>query len=144
MYNLPYLVVVEHRFGRRWAHQVPNKGHVDGAHRFPWRLIRDWDNCGFKGTRVMLKTDQERAMTSAHAAAEEMIPSSVIPINNPVGESECNGRVENAIRRVQGKTRALRHGLEHCIKAKSPDASPIIEWLARWAAELLSKYSPGG
>ena len=61
----------------------------------------------------------------------------------PWGESECNGRVENAIRRVQEKIRTLRHQLEHNIKTRVPDDSPIMAWLIRWAAELLSKYAVG-
>ena len=34
-FNPPYLVAVEHRYGRVWAYQVQNKGHMDGAHRLP-------------------------------------------------------------------------------------------------------------
>ena len=30
-HNPPYLIVIEHRHGRCWAHQVPNKGVKDGA-----------------------------------------------------------------------------------------------------------------
>lgn len=142
-YNPPYLVVVEHRYGMCWAYRLLNKGHMDGAHWLPRRLIQDWDNCGFKEARIILKTDQEPAMTSVQTAVQELRPNAAIPVNSRVGESECNGRVENTIRRVQEKTRALRHGLEHGIKEKLPDDSPVIAWMVRWAAELLSKYAPG-
>ena len=67
----------------------------------------------------------------------------MIPINSPVGESACNGRVENSVRRVQEKMRALRHQLEHCIGEALPDQLPIMAWMARWAAKLISKYFPG-
>ena len=142
-WNPPYLVVVEHRHGRMWAYQTPQKGPNDEASWLPARLIQDWDNCGFKEMAIQLKTDQEPAMINLQAAIQEQRPKTVIPVNSPVGESESNGRVENAIRRVQEKTRALRHQLESNIKRKIPDSSPVMAWLVRWAAEVLSKYSCG-
>ena len=39
-HNPPYLVVIEHRHGRCWAHQVPNKGVNDGAHWVPKRIVQ--------------------------------------------------------------------------------------------------------
>ena len=54
-------------------------------------------------TRIVFKTDQEPAMTSVQTAVQELRPKDVIPINSPVGESECNGRVEDIIRRIQGR-----------------------------------------
>ena len=75
-------------------------------------------------------------------AIQDLNPE-IIPINSPVGESACNGRVENAVRRIQEKMKTLRHQLEGGIKQKIPDQSPIMAWMARWAAELISKYSAG-
>ena len=66
-----------------------------------------------------------------------------MPINSPLEESECNGRVENTIRRIQEKTRALRHAVEQGIKEKLQDDAPIMVWLVRWSAESISKYSVG-
>ena len=67
----------------------------------------------------------------------------MILTNSPVGESECNGRVENAIRRVQEKVRVLKHKIESNTKQKLHSDSPIMPWLVRWAAEFISKYAPG-
>ena len=55
-------------------------------------------------------------MVSLQAAVQSIRPKEVIPVNSPVGESESNGRVENAIRRVQEKSRVLRHQLEENMK----------------------------
>ena len=67
----------------------------------PKRLVSDWDNNGMKDAVIQLKTDQEPAIVTLQAAVQEVRKREVIPVNSPVGESECNGRVENAIRRVQ-------------------------------------------
>ena len=122
--NPPYLVVVEHRYGRIWAYQTPSKGPNDEAYWVLENLIQDWDNCGFKDVRIQLKTDQEPAMISLQGAIQDLRPKEVIQVNSPVGESESNGRVENAIRRVQEKSRALRHQLETNIKTKILDSTP--------------------
>ena len=62
-FNPPYLVVVEHTYGRCWAYQVPNKGCQDESQWVPRRLIQDWDNAGLTDMRIMLKTGQEPSMT---------------------------------------------------------------------------------
>lgn len=142
-WNPPYLIVVEHKYGRTWAYQKPNKGHHDESSWLPTRLIQDWYKCGLKDIAIRLKTDQEPSMVSLQRAVQSLRPKEVIPVNSPVGESESNGRVENAIRRIQEKSRVLRHQLEENMMVKLPDSSPVMAWLIRWAAELLSKYSCG-
>ena len=141
-HNPPYLVVIEHKHGRCWAHQVPNKGVNDGAHWVPKRILQDLDNNGLGDTRILLKTDQEPSIVCAQRAIQDLKPD-IIPINSPVGESASNGRIENAIRRVQEKMRTLRHQLEKGIGQTIPDQSAIMAWLAKWSAELISKYAPG-
>ena len=74
---------------------------------------------------------------------QEAMPNMIIPVNSPVGESESNGRVENSIRRVQEKIRTLRHHVEQHAKIKISEQSPVMAWMVRWAAELISKYSRG-
>ena len=80
-------------------------------------------------------------MLNVQTAMQELHPDRIIRINNPVGESECNGRIENAIRRLQEKITVLRHQIDSIIKHKISDEAPIMSWLVRWAAELLSKYA---
>ena len=75
--------------------------------------------------------------------AIQELKTNIIHIDSPVGESACNGRVENAVRRVQEKMRTLRRQLERGIGRTIPDNAVIMPWMARWAAELISKYAPG-
>ena len=141
-YNPPQLVMVDHGTGRVWAYRVPNKGILEGAAWLPRRISQDLDNCGYKDIRLQLKSDQDPAIVNLQTAIQEIRPNTV-PTNSPVGESESNGRAENAIRRIQEKTRTLRHQLENGIQQKVPDDSPIMSWLIRWAGELISKYAMG-
>ena len=140
--NPPQLIMVDHQSGRIWAYRTPNKGVLDEATWLPQRIVQDINNCGYAETKLQLKSDQEPAIVTLQTAIQEL-KTNVIPVNSPVGESESNGRVENAIRRVQEKIRTLRHQLETGIKCNIPDTAPIMAWLIRWAAEVISKYAPG-
>ena len=109
----------------------------------PRRILQDLDNAGFQDMRIITKTDQEPAIVEVQTAMQETRPNMIIPINSPVGESESNGRAENSIRRVQEKIRTIRHHVEQHAGVKIPEQSPIMAWMVRWAAELISKYSRG-
>ena len=76
------------------------------------------------------------------AAIQEIRTVPVLPVNSPVGESESNGRVENAIKRVQEKIRSLRSQIEHNTRQGIRDDTPIMAWLVRWAVELISRHAP--
>ena len=142
-YNPPHLAVIEHRRGRIWAYRVPNKGIMGDAKWLPKKIVNDLNDNGMQDVMWHVKTDQEPAIVALQSAIQELCPNRIIPTNSPVGESACNGRAENAIRRIQEKVRALRHQIESGMKKKLPDESPVMAWLVRWAAELLSKYAPG-
>ena len=142
-HNPSYLVALEHKHGRAWSYQTQNKGPTDEACWLPMRFIQDWDDCGFKEMRAQVETDQKPSMISLQRAIQSMRPKDAIPVNSLVGESERNGRVENAIRRVQETVRVLRHQIEYNTKSRLPETSPIMVWPVRWAAELISKYSCG-
>ena len=142
-WNPPHMVVTEHRHGRVWAHRVPNKGIHRDASWLPRRIVQDLDNSGMQNVKIITKSDQEPAIVDVQTAMQELRPDKMIPTNSPIGESESNGRAENSIRRVQEKVRTLRHHVEHKAKMKIPDDAPLVAWLVRWAAELISKYSRG-
>ena len=104
------------------------------------RVARDIDNIGHKDIKIIVKSDQERAVVALqHAIRKERI-GKIVCVNSPVGESESNGRVENAIRQVEEKVRTLkRHFEEEIGTVIEPDAT-IMSWMIRWAGELVSKF----
>ena len=64
-------------------------------------------------------------------------------VNSPVGESECNGRAEIPIRRVEVKVRTLRSFIEENTRRKIDMNKPFGTWLVRWAGGVLTKYTRG-
>ena len=91
----------------------------------------------------MFKGDQEASILALQQEVQRLRTGRSIPINSPVGESESNGRVENAIRRVQDKVRTLRAQIEGEAGIKVNELSNIMSWMVRWAAELVTKHSIG-
>ena len=99
--NPPHLIMVEHKKGRVWPYRVFFKGVNAEAAWLPKRMVQDWDNSGSKSATIQLKSDQEPSIVQLQTAIQQQKDTPVIPVNSPVGESESNGRVENAVRRVQ-------------------------------------------
>ena len=54
------------------------------------------------------------------------------PIESPVGESQCKGAVEQAVRRWQGQLRTLKHHYETDMNKTLPAARPLMKWLVLW------------
>ena len=135
-WNPPCLIVVEHRHGRVGAYQAPSKGPNDASWWVPSKLIQDLEDSGFKEARIQLNR-QGPSMVRPQSAVQDLRPKEVIPVNRLVGESESNGRVEHAIRRVHEKARAPRHPMEENLARKVADSVPIMAWLVRWVAERI-------
>ena len=94
--NKPMIVMEDRLVGTITAHMCMKKGPED-----KWiasRIAKDIEYCGYKGSRVVLKCDQEAALVAVQGEVAKMregVPT--IPRHSPVGESQSNGRVECAI-----------------------------------------------
>ena len=92
---------------------------------------------------VQIQSDQEPAIVNVQEEIRYLRKGRTICTNSPVGESESNGRAENAVKRVQVKFRALRSDLEEKLGTKIDMNKPFGSWLIRWAGEVLTKYTKG-
>ena len=59
------------------------------------------------------------------------------PNDLPARESQCNGAVEQAVRRWQGQLRTLKGHYEDNMGIKLPLAHPLMGLLILWAGEIL-------
>ena len=139
----PTLMAVDHTSGRVMSYALPDKSILTGDGCIQKRFSRDVDNVGHKDVKIMIQGDQEHCMVALQHEVQRIRTSKTVPVNSPVGESECNGRVGNAIRRVQDRVRKPKCQIE-CETGMSPEKHlPIMTWIVRWAGEFLSKYSIG-
>ena len=71
----------------------------------PWiagKIKDDIEEFGYGGAPVRIKSDQEPAIVDVQRAVIAMRGNALtIPVNSPVGDSQSNGRVENAIKKFQ-------------------------------------------
>ena len=94
------MVVVEHRRGRVWAHQVPNKGAMGKAEWVLRRVVQDSMNNGRQNVALHIKTGQELVMINLHPhtflkqricarALEERLKTIHITNNEQANEHKC-------------------------------------------------------
>ena len=126
--NRPMIVIEDHETGAIVAHMCSQKGPGD-----KWivrRIGKDPEEMGYGGTRIILKCDQENPIA---AVEQEVIKNrrdvATVPRHSPVGESQSNGRVENAIRRGQEQVRAFYDQLKARTGVSLGTHHPVFEWL---------------
>ena len=93
------------------AHLVSAKGNGD-----PWIAgkIKDViEDFGYGGALVRIKSDQEPAIVDIQRAVIAKRGNVfTILVNSPVGDSQSNGRVENAIKKVRNMVKTILSSLE--------------------------------
>ena len=98
----------------------------------------------FGYSRVIFKSDQEPALETLLDGIQQTTNRDQISReNSPVGESESNGDIENAVAKVQGMFRTLRSNLEANYGHKIPSDHPILTWMVRYASLLMFWYEKG-
>ena len=91
------------------------------------------------GERVIIKADQEVAITDVQRAVAEARSKSGTAIEQArVGDSNSNGRVERAIEDFKGLTRTMRSALEARTDTKIRLEDPIVPWMVRHAAQIIN------
>jgi hypothetical protein len=121
------------------VHAVPRKGlaHVHGAEQ----LIRDIEELGYK--KVILKADNEPATHALREEVQKQREDETLLENSPVGESQSNGVAERAVQAAGEHIRVVKLALENKVGIRSPAVRPIMSWIAKHAADVISKVHFG-
>lgn len=106
-------------------------------------MARDIGNVSHKKQTIKFQSDQETSIVALQHEAQRVRSGFSIPVNSPVGGSASNGRVENAIRRVQDKVRTLEAHVEGEIGVEIAKMEKVASWPVIWAGRLITKYSLG-
>ena len=125
--NRPMIVIEDRETGAIVAHMCSQKGPGD-----KWivrRIGKDLEEMGYGGTRIILKCDQENPIAAVQQEVIKNRPDvATVPRHSPVGESQSNGRVENAIRRVQEQVRAFYDQLKARTGVSLGTDHPVFGW----------------
>ena len=99
-------------------------------------LAKIYESCGFQ--KLLAKSDNEPALLDlkrkAIAEAALLHGKDIEPIESPVGESQSNGFVENAVRDLKGMARTLKFAAEELHNTSIGQQHPCLPWLIRHAA----------
>ena len=94
------------------AHLVLGKKETEN----PWiarKIKDDIEEFGYGGAPVRIKSDQEPAIVDVQRAViAKRGNAPTIPVSSPVGESQSNGRVEIAIKKVRCMVKTILSSLE--------------------------------
>ena len=131
------LIIWDDNYECLWALPVESKGPVDWVVKW---IVDKLDEIGYRGVAITLKSDQEPAIIALKRAVAAKRSGVTTPIDSPARESQCNGAVEQAVRRWQGQLRTLKGHYEENMGSKLPVAHPLMGWLVLWAGEVLLKY----
>ena len=105
------------------------------------QVARDLDTWGFKD--ICLKTDGEPAIVALQQAVAEARSARTIPRNPPAYSPQSNGAAEKAVQDVAGQLRRLTLALEARLCQKVPAKLPVMAWLVRHAAFVLTHFQVG-
>ena len=139
----PFIVVRDAKTRMTFAHLLQSKATVNAEHASYTVncIVSDLKYLDYK--KVILKSDQEPAMRALHERvrqARSAIGEQTLPENSPVGESQSNGMVEEAIKDVKELLRTLVSALEESLGARLPQESAVFAWAVEYAAVLLNYF----
>ena len=144
----PALVLIDEQTGNKYMRIVSQRGLGEGG-EMKW-LIKDlheelkaWGHPGGDNCKITLKSDGEPAVTAVREALAKTHGGIINPEQPPKGEHACNGVVEEAGRTIRDTLRVYKLQLETKLKCDLEIDSPIMQWMARWAAMAISRFRVG-
>ena len=135
---LPLLAIIDEKSQRVFSVALSGKGVV---HQYNTAIVVKLLKClGLQD--AVLKTDTERSLVALRSAAQLRLPG--IGFEDAVkGESQTNGPIESAVRRLQAQARTLKSSLESRYGISIGPRHPILCWLVDYCGTLLSRFQRG-
>ena len=141
----PTIVLTDRKSKAKMAHVLPRKGVDAYAVR---RIVSDITKMlGY--SEFILKSDQEPAILALKNMIKQQVEQGdrsvkkVVIEESPVGESQSNGDVENAIKEVQGHFRTVKAQVQARYKTVISEAHPILTWLVTHVSRTIYRYKIG-
>ena len=140
--KLTLYIVKEHKSKHIFSTVVPRKGvsETDVAVDFMLNCIAE---LGFANYTIYLKNDQEPAIQSVIQGVVKGRAAPTLLEESPVGSSQSNGSVENAVSQSEKGVRKLRIALENRYKRKVPLDNDVIPWLVIHQGFVYNRFQTG-
>ena len=134
------LVMKETGCGSVWAYPVRHKGTVNepGVSK---QIVWDLDTCGLKEERIVVKSDQEPAITALGSEIGRVRGSKGTAMDESrVSDSNSNGTIEQAVQEVEGMSRTIRSALETRLGQPITLDHLVTPWIIRHAAANITRH----
>ena len=144
----PMIVMVDEGTGNKYMRAVAKKGLGEGK-EMEWLIkdmdeeLKSWGHSGGEESELILKSDGEPSVKAVRDALGRYHGGRVTPEQPPPGESQANGRVEEAGKTIRGMVKVFKDVIEHNIGEKLSTEAIILQWLVRWSAMLISRFKIG-
>ena len=144
----PMLVMVDESTDNRYMRAVGRKGLGEG-HEMEWLIkdmseeLKSWGYPGGEHGELVLRSDGEHSIKAVRDALGKYHGGKITPEQPPPGESQSNGRVEEAGKTLRSFVRVFKDVIEEGIGQKIPTDAVILQWLVRWVAMMYSRFRRG-
>ncbi len=136
--SLTTMVMLETLCHSVWAYAVESKGASE-----TWtteQILEDMETVGITNERIIMKADQEPSIIDVQrSVAKARSGYGTALENSKVGDSNSNGKIERCIQDFKGLVRTLRSDVESKINEKIDLEHPVVPWMIRHAAHLITK-----
>jgi len=136
--NLPMLVIKDSKTKMYGATFVQEKGLDPYAIKYFSSFIQ---SLGYK--KIINKSDGEHSIVALKEKAAKEAGVEAISKEAPLGDHQANGMIEQAVREIKAQVRVLKSSLEEKLQLKLDDKHPLLAWIPRHAADLISRYRVG-
>ena len=144
--KLPFIVARDHKTRMTFAHLLRGKSTVVAEYSdyVVNALLNDIRMLDYK--KLIVKNDQENAMKALYERLRRLRNASgeqTLEENSPVGESQSNGVIEEAIKEVEEMLATILSSLEMNLSATLPQECAATAWAVEYAAVLLNYFKEG-
>ena len=144
----PMIVMIDEGTDYRYMRAVGRKGLGEGT-EMEWLIkdmaeeLKSWGHIGGRDGELILKSDGEPSIKAVRDALGRYHGGKIIPEQPPPGESQSNGKVEEAGKTIRGYIRVFKDAMERRSGETIGTGDIILQWLVRWAAMLYSRFRRG-
>ena len=135
--NNAFLFMYDNSGEAPWAYRTGKKGIPDWL--IP-AILQDLESAGYGGCRICIRSDQENLIKKVKTKIIMARQGETVPQESPVRESQCNGKMEQAVKAFEGQLRTFMCALETETGIKIRPNSKAYGYMTTWACTVLTRY----
>ena len=103
-------------------------------------MLQDLNEAGYSKSRLCIRSDQEKVVKKIKTDLIAAREADSVPMESPVRESQCNGRMERMIQTLEGQIRTLLMDLKLNANIDLKPSDVAYKYLVNWACTIITRY----